>query len=259
MKLSNYHTHTLYCDGKDRPEELVLEALRLGCPELGFSGHAHIPFDDCCMTMEGTQEYIREIRALQEKYRGRIRILLGIEQDFYSDTPTDPYEFVIGSVHYLYRDGEYITVDHTREKQIRAVEEHYGGDYYAFAEHYYEMVAQIYERTRCDIVGHFDLLTKFNEDGSLFDTAHPRYRKAALSALESLLRAPVIFEINTGAIARGYRKRPYPEDFLLRELEARGARLILSSDCHDKRDLLFGLEALQGCARGIQEKFHKKT
>ena len=30
MTFSNYHTHTTYCDGKDSPEELVREAVRLG-------------------------------------------------------------------------------------------------------------------------------------------------------------------------------------------------------------------------------------
>ena len=42
MMFSNYHTHTAYCDGADTPEELVLEAIRLGCPEIGFSGHSHL-------------------------------------------------------------------------------------------------------------------------------------------------------------------------------------------------------------------------
>ena len=37
---SNFHTHTVFCDGADSPEELVLEALRLGCPEIGFSGRS---------------------------------------------------------------------------------------------------------------------------------------------------------------------------------------------------------------------------
>ena len=45
-KFSNFHTHTILCDGKDRPEELVLEALRLGCPAIGFSGHSYAPYDE---------------------------------------------------------------------------------------------------------------------------------------------------------------------------------------------------------------------
>ena len=241
MILNNYHTHSTYCDGRDRPEAMIRAALRLGCEELGFSGHAYVPFDDCCMTPEGTAAYKAEIRSLAEKYRGRLRVLLGVEQDYFSPLPTDDYDYVIGSVHYLYKDGGYHTVDHTRAIQERIVREHYGGDYYAMIEDYYALVGQIYEKTLCDVVGHFDLVTKFNEDGSLFDTAHPRYRRAAMDALDRLCAQPVIFEINTGAIARGYRKTPYPEDWILAELRRRKAPLLLSSDCHDRRDLLCGM------------------
>ena len=206
MKFSNYHTHTHYCDGKDSPEELVLEALRLGCPELGFSGHSHSPADECGMTPEATRAYVREIRALREKYADQITILLGIEQDYFSTMPTEDYDYIIGSVHAVEKDGLYLSVDKSREDQVQAVREHYDGDYYAFIEDYYALVAQVYEKTRCDIVAHFDLVTKFNEDESLFDTGCPRYRDAAMAALEALAKKPVIFEIHTGAVSRGYRK-----------------------------------------------------
>ena len=102
MTPSNYHTHTQFCDGENSPEEIVREAIRLGCPEVGFSGHCYTFFDETyCMTQTGTREYIAVIRALQEKYRDKIRILLGIEQDYHSLAPTDDYDYVIGSVHYV--------------------------------------------------------------------------------------------------------------------------------------------------------------
>lgn len=241
-QLSNYHTHTAFCDGRDEPEAIVREAIRLGCPELGFSGHSHVPFDDCCMSVEGTERYKAEIRRLKEKYADEIRIYLGVEQDYYGDLPTDDYEFVIGSVHYVEKDGEYLSVDLSRESFLQYVERFYGGDVYAFAEDYYALVARIHEKTRCRIVGHFDLITKFNEDDCLFDTAHPRYRRAALAALDALADKPVLFEINTGAISRGYRRTPYPAPWILAELRARGAGLLLSSDCHRREDLLCALE-----------------
>ena len=242
MTLSNYHTHTRCCDGRDTPEELVREAIRLGCPELGFSGHSHVSFDDCCMTAEGTEQYKSEIRRLREQYRDQLRIRLGVEQDYFGDLPTDDYEYVIGSVHYVPKEDRMLAVDSSAADFDAAVAAHYGGDVYAFAEEYYALVGRIYEKTRCDIVGHFDLITKFNEGNCRFDTAHPRYRKAAGEALEALLAAPVIFEINTGAIARGYRKTPYPEPWIREELIAHKAPLLLSSDCHDKRFLLCELE-----------------
>ena len=253
MTLSNYHTHTCYCDGKDRPEELVREAIRLGCPELGFSGHSHLSFDDCCMTVEGTEQYKSEIRRLREQYKDQLRIRLGVEQDYFGDLPTDDYEYVIGSVHYVPKEGRMLAVDSSTSDFDAAVAAHYGGDVYAFAEDYYALVGRVYEKTHCGIVGHFDLITKFNEGGIRFDTAHTRYRKAAGEALEALLAAPVIFEINTGAIARGYRRTPYPENWILQELIAHKAPLLLSSDCHDKRCLLCELEKYRDLP-GVLEK-----
>ena len=46
-----------------------------------------------------------------------------------------------------------------------------------------------------------------------------------------------VFEINTGAIARGYRTTPYPSDFILKEMKNADCKIIISSDCHDKNFL----------------------
>lgn len=240
---SNYHTHTIYCDGSDTPEELVLEAIRLGCQAIGFSGHSFTEFDQSyCMSRENTEKYKEAVRELKEKYRGKIEILLGVEQDYYSDEPTDDYDFVIGSVHYVLKDGVYLTVDWTRERQEEDVKKYYGGDFYAYAEDYYKAVADLYRKTKCDIVGHFDLITKFNEGGVLFDTENERYRKAALDAVSALLKTTAAFEINTGAIVRGLRSEPYPAKFILDEIYKEGGEVIVSSDCHAKENLLFGFD-----------------
>ena len=154
---SNYHTHTIFCDGKDTPEELVQEAIRLGCPEIGFSGHSYTAFDESwCMSKEGTKEYKACVRSLQKKYAGQIRILLGVEQDLYSEEPTDEYDYIIGSVHYVKKGEVYLPVDESAEKQREIVNRYYGGDFYEFAEDYFVNVAGLYQKTRCNIVGHFD-------------------------------------------------------------------------------------------------------
>lgn len=41
------------------------------------------------------------------------------------------------------------------------------------------MAGESARRTGCQIVGHMDLITKFNKGDRLFDTEHPRYRNAA--------------------------------------------------------------------------------
>ena len=242
MYYANYHTHTCFCDGRDTPEQLVQEAIRLGCPALGFSGHSYTPYEAAWMPKERILPYQAEIRRLQAVYSGQIRILLGIEQDYYSDEATDAYEYVIGAVHNLRRGGEYRPLDYTRARLSTTVNDWFGGDWYALAEEYYALVGDLYEKTHCRVIAHFDLIEKFNETCDLFDRTHPRYRAAALAALDRLKDAPVIFEVNTGAIARGYRTTPYPDPFLLQAMQDAGVRLMLNSDCHDRRFLLCGFD-----------------
>ena len=229
----NLHTHTTFCDGKNTAEEMVRGAIALGCETLGFSGHSTIEDTDWTMTAEGTEQYIREIKRLREKYRDQIEIALGIEFDARSECDTSLYEYVIGALHAVKTKDFCFDVDYTEEILIEKVNNYYGGDFYAFTRDYYEGYYSLCDITKCDIVAHFDLVTKMNEGSGLFDESDKRYRIAALDALDYLLeRKDLIFEINTGAISRGYRKTPYPAEFILRRMAEKGARIMLNSDSH---------------------------
>ena len=211
MILQDLHVHTTYCDGKNTPEDLVLAALNRGMKCIGFSGHSYTFFDESyCMSKQNTARYRAEIAALKEKYKGKIKILCGVEQDYYSEEPTVGYDYVIGSVHYIKADGEYIPVDGSAEILKSAVQKHFNGDFYAFAEEYYRTVAALVKKTSIDIIGHFDLITKFNEQYSFFDEKDPRYVNAWQTAADKLIVTDKPFEINMGAISRGYKQSPYP-------------------------------------------------
>ena len=243
MKKINLHSHTTYCDGLNTAEEMVLAAIEKGFDTFGFSGHSYIDFDDSwCMSLESTKEYFTEIQLLKEKYNNQITILCGVEQDYLSETSIEEYDYVIGSVHVIPKNGEYISVDYTAESLIDNINKHYNGDALSLAEDYFEMIGNVYKKTKCHIVGHFDLLTKFNEKTPIFDTSHPRYIKAAEKALSKLLDDNVIFEVNTGAISRGYRTSPYPSKELLLKIKEAGGKVILSSDTHSIKTVDAGYE-----------------
>ena len=164
MTYSNFHTHTVYCDGKDTTEELVQKAIELGCPALGFSGHSYTAYDEeYCMSRDDTLKYLDEIKVLKEKYADKIKIYTGIEYDYYSEEPTDSFDYIIGAVHAVFKDGEYIAVDLSLDDLTFKINKHYDGDAMAFAEDYYKLVGNLYNKTKCDVIAHFDLLTKFNE------------------------------------------------------------------------------------------------
>ena len=240
MTFSDFHIHTAYCDGADCAEDIVKEAISKNIKRIGFSGHSYTFFDESyCMTESGTKEYKAEIARLKEKYKDKIEILCGVEQDYYSKAPTDGYDYVIGSVHYLKADGGYFPIDESADILLAAAKKHYGGDVYALAEDYFETVSHI---KGADIIGHFDLITKFNEVQKLFDEKNERYVAAYKKAVDTLLIQNVLFEINTGAISRGYRTAPYPNVDIVRYIRENGGRTILSSDSHQKETLCFEFE-----------------
>ena len=250
MTRGGFHVHTTFCDGQASPEEMVLAALERGLPAIGFSGHSRTGFDESwCMTRAATRAYRREIARLKKQYAGRIDVFCGVEQDLLSDAPTDGCDYVIGSVHYLRVGGEYFPVDESAAHQRDAAARLFGGDPYGFAEEYFRHVERLPEATGCGVIGHFDVVAKFNEGGALFDETHPRYVAAWRCAADKLLQSGALFEINTGAIARGWRSVPYPAPPILEYLIAHGARFLLGSDAHRPDGLCHGFAEWGAWAR----------
>ncbi|MBR3330473.1 MAG: PHP domain-containing protein [Mogibacterium sp.] len=350
MQKFDLHMHTTYCDGKDTAEAMVLSAIENGLEFAGISGHSFTPHDQSyCMSREGTQQYIEEIRGLKKKYAGSINLLLGTELDRYSDTDLSPYDYYIGSVHYLFSEEgrkkrEEILARHAGREDRSASDaemealikfadwcpvDDYAEDLCRFAfrkggscsgagsdaeaagaaaliadpgerrermldiaELYFDTVGGVVAATGCDIIGHFDLITKFNEGwgfspagnvisrtrcgaaefvSDLFDTSDERYsaawkraidrifddcaeryKKGYRNRLEKLgvLEADdkPVFEINTGAISKGYRTVPYPTADQISYIKSKGGVLILSSDSHAAGTICYGFEEFANLA-----------
>lgn len=252
MKASNVHTHTVFCDGKNTPEEMIARAEELGFVSLGFSGHAPQTMNGF-LGVRDEPGYIRAVRELAAQ-NDRIRIHLGIELDTVSHCEREQYDYILGGIHYLYRGEEGYPVDHTSEDTRLGAQMLYGGDMQAACEGYFRTVIEMMEQMKPDVVAHFDLITKCNEDGALIDEEHPRYRRAALEALEAVKAADALLEVNTGAMARGYRTRPYPAPFILKRWREMNGRIILGSDCHrvDLLDYGFDMAREYVCAAGFE-------
>jgi len=95
------------------------------------------------------------------------------------------------------------------------------------------------EVTKCDIIGHFDLMTKFIEVDPSMDLHHPRYVKAWQQAADALLKTGKPFEVNMGAISRGYRTSPYPSAEIRQYIREHGGKMLLSSDAHQKENIAY--------------------
>ncbi len=228
--LTNYHTHTTFCDGGNTAEEMVLAAIDAGFDALGFSGHGFTDFDDT-YCMKDTPAYISEINRLKEKYKDKIQIYCGIEEDAFDPVNRDDFEYILGSSHYFFKDGKYYAIDSNYDVFKKCLDL-FDCDTAALAEAYYSTFCEYIARRKPDIVGHFDLITKFDEIDVPRFFNNPEYLKVADKYMKLASQNDVFFEVNTGAISRGYRKSPYPHENLLRILKETDSRIILSSDTH---------------------------
>ena len=241
MYPQNLHTHGVLCDGKDEYEDTVLRAMELGLTSIGFSGHSYMFYSPShSMCPPDTALYKKTVRDLEKKYKDKIRVYLGLEFDMYSPDPLVGFDYVIGSVHYLKKGDILVPFDRPLNVVKTAIAEHYDGDSLKFAREYYEQIALLPKYAhQVDIVGHFDLITKNNEIEPIIDVNDKRYKEYAIEAVRSLCKSVGVFEINTGAISRGYRKTPYLASFILKEIKRLGGEITISSDCHDNRFLTY--------------------
>ena len=248
--LTNLHTHTSFCDGKSTPEEIVLFAIDKGFSSIGFSGHATTPFD-LSYCMKDTEGYISEIKRVRDKYGRKIQIYLGIEEDMYSTVDRDRFDYIIGSSHYIFKDGKYYSVD-SGTKYIQRCLEAFNSDVLALADSYYNSFCDYITERKPDIVGHFDLITKFDEalEVPLF-LENKEYLALSEKYIRYAAKTPVIFEVNTGAMARGVRKTPYPYENLLFTLKKCDAKITLSSDSHSADTLDYCFKEASAMLRDI--------
>lgn len=253
MDLFNYHMHNHYCDGKGEPEDFVKRAIELGFKAIGFSSHAPVAIpNEWTMKQEVLSKYVEEIMGLKEKYKDKIEIYLGLEIDYIKDVigpgdevyKTIPLDYCIGSVHFMpIKDtGEYLTVDYTEAELRNIIENGYDGDSYKFVEAYYGFIREMAEGSKPNIVGHLDLIKKFNKNNLFFREDDPRYVKQIEKTLKVIKENDLIVEVNTGGVTRGYISEYYPSEWIIKRCKELDIPVNINSDAHV-------VDNLAGCFR----------
>lgn len=249
MLKSNCHTHTVFCDGSNTLEEMVDAAIKLDFLSLGFSVHSPMNFENgYALKKEDVNKYISKLNELKNQYKN-IELYNGIELDSdYDFVNPDDFDYVIASVHQLHCNNKIYSIDYSADKFAECIKTEYGGSFLAMAKDYYSTLSNFVCKIKPDVVGHFDLIEKFNENHELYDTDRMDYKLLTTLYLEKIcLNCPdIIFEINTGAMFRCKNKRPYPAPFVMQFLKERKIKITITSDAHCTQALNYGFdEALE--------------
>lgn len=230
----NLHIHSTFCDGKNSPKEICEKAIKLGFDSIGFSSHSYMSFSNySSLRPEKEGDYKQKIAELKKDYEGKLDIFCGLEFEMYSDNEPKGYEYLIGACHYLKMDGAFYAFDRSAEEVKNLIDTVFDGDGLQFAKEYYKQLSTLPNYGKFDILAHFDLCAKHLEKHNFFDITSKEYLDYAIGAIESLKGKIPYFEVNTGAISRGYRFTPYPQERLLKEFKRCGFGAVISSDCHN--------------------------
>jgi histidinol-phosphatase (PHP family) len=260
---ANFHTHTTWCDGRDAPEAFILSAIDKGFDTIGFSSHAMLPENvlDWVLTPEKAVKYAEEIRALAAKYKDRIRVLCGVEADYIpggANPDRATYaaispDYIIGSVHFVAAaDGALVCVDNTPQELFAGIQDHFGGSVESYVCAYFAQVREMVSRCDFDIVGHLDLVRKFNVRHPYFDEGAAWYVAELEKTADAVAASGKIAEVNTGAISRGWLDDAYPSLAFRTLLRTRGVRFVLSSDAHSADAIDCAFDRFGGCEEYVR-------
>lgn len=194
------------------------------------------------------QAYVERATRLREEFADRLEVLVGFETEV---VPPDSwlesmqalragssFDYLVGSVHHVEGFG----IDVSEQESARAAEQVGGGDALRCA--YFDQLASMVTGLRPTIVGHFDLIRKF-------DGASPTFSvdawKAIERALEAVREAGSLLDVNS-APARRRLGPPYPLPEILERARRMGIGVTLGDDSHGPAEVGVGLDA---CLKAI--------
>ncbi|MDP3179438.1 MAG: histidinol-phosphatase [Spirochaetaceae bacterium] len=252
MPWSNYHCHSDFCDGAGDISSYAEAALDRGFAALGLSSHAPLPFRaSWCLGGDedpgALSRYRNAVDELKAAFAGELAIIAGLEVDYIPGLvgPAQPvfagFDYRIGSVHFVgsSEGGSPWRMDQTAESFASGLDEIFGGDIRALARAYYARLSAMVLYGGVDIVGHLDLVKKFNRGETYFREDEAWYRCLVERSLAIIASSGSVVEVNTSGMARGHIDEPYPSPWIIARCVQLEIPLCLSSDCRHPRDVDF--------------------
>jgi histidinol-phosphatase (PHP family) len=239
---ADYHMHTPLCrHAVGRPVELAAQAVRLGLPEIGFSDHSPMPrddFDDWRMLAGELDQYVAEVEQARREFP-QLTIRLALEVDFLPGlegwirelASRHPWDYLIGSVHYVSEDW---AIDNPH--QLSRWKDR---DPLEVWTKYFDRLTMAAESRLFDIIGHADLCKKFCFHPS--EDCTPMFRRF----LEAVRRNGGAIELNTSGLRKDCREI-YPSPAIVRLAAETGVPITFGSDAHAPGEVAMNFaEAIQ--------------
>ncbi len=220
----NFHTHTYYCSHAEKGiEEYIKRAIFGGIKILGFSEHFPLEFSDGTQSfyrlqVEKINEYFCEIRELKEKYKDKIKILIGFEMEYYENLFDQMKKNAISyGADYLILGQHYIIPENIKGSPYMGAKSDDENNLKA----YVKSVVKAIKTGAYTYIAHPDIIN-FTGDNKIFSE---EYRKICIASREH----NIPLEINFLGIRD---KRHYPKRSLLKVAGEEKAPITFGIDAH---------------------------
>ncbi len=233
---ANYHTHHYLCKhATGNVEDYVKEAIKSDFIELGISDHApNKRVNDRYVRMDINELplYLKDIEANQVKYQGKIKILKGLEVEYFYDHE-EYYQDLREKVDYLVHGQHYISMTNTMDNLISGFSLTTKEQIDKYASYLEDAMASGY----FDIMAHPDLYLHSYKN---FDI---NAEEVARRICKAAVKYDLVLEYN----ANGYRKKGkmngnkfvpnYPREAFWKIVKEYNCKTILGSDAHEPKML----------------------
>lgn len=227
------HTHHFRCghaDGNIR--DYIEAAIAADLQVIGISDHTPYfgspeeqPFPAISMAKADFAGYVQEVLDLKREYEGKIKVLLGIESDYFPDhaqvyqqaLTAYPFDYIIGSIHHV-RDVSIFNKN--RWKKLTPQQQ------VADKEEYFNLIRQSARSGMFQIIAHMDAMK-----GNYPLFSEIKADEAIEETLKVIAESGLAIEINTSGktkLCGGW----YPSNAILEVAHHHGVDLTFGSDAH---------------------------
>lgn len=240
MILSDLHTHTHHSHGVDSAEDMIKAALAKNIQFFGFTEHDPrpanftYPSDYQDKLTKRFPIYVQEVRELQARYSQSLRVLVGVEFDYFpghesriaAECREYGFDYAIGAVHFLSEWGFDFAAADWQGMSQEALFEVY--------ERYFDIVAQMAGSGLFQIAAHLDLVKIFSKDAYAAWVAAGRNGVADRlfdRCLEAMADFNMALEISTAGLRKPCREL-YPCARVMELASKKKIPITLASDAH---------------------------
>lgn len=235
--MNDYHVHcSLSPDCNVDIDDMIQEGIKLGLKEIAFTDHFNPAYPNKrFLTPLPSEEGFKLLCDCQEKYKGQIRIVKGIENGVLHNTIEDnkmaasmyDYDFVMGSFHSMAG----IELNDKKFFEGRSVE-----DTYVF---FYNYTLDCFRQYKdYDVIGHINVLDRY----APYVADEALYMDIIKEIFSMIISEGKGIEINTSSLRYGMKGRSLPTMSMLKLYKELGGEIItIGSDAHTVDSLADGL------------------